>query len=44
MAQFSLGFSIDKTDHTMELVNEWSPYGKLRDTDTPLQKESTHDN
>ena len=32
--QSPLGFSIDQTDHIMELVNEWFPTGKFRNIDT----------
>ena len=33
--QSYLGFSVDQTDHTMELVNEWLPTGKFRKVNTP---------
>ena len=32
--QSPLGFSIDQTDHIMELVNEWFPTGKFINIDT----------
>ena len=34
--QSPLGFTIDQTDHIMELVNEWFPTGNLRNVDTPF--------
>ena len=35
--QSPLGFSVDQTDHIMELVNEWLPTRKFRKFDTPLR-------
>ena len=40
---FPLGFSVDQTNHIMELVNEWLPAGILRDIDTPFSKYSTYE-
>ena len=40
--QYPLGFSIDQTDHIMELVNEWFPTGKFRNFDTPFRKNSSY--
>ena len=34
--QSSLGFSVDHTDHIMELVNEWFPTRKFRKVGTPF--------
>ena len=36
ICQSPLGFSIDQTDHIMEILNEWFPTGKFRKVDTPL--------
>ena len=41
--QSLLGFSVDQTNHIMELVNEWLPAGILRDIDTPFSKYSTYE-
>ena len=41
--QSPLGFSIDQTDHIIELVNEWFPTGKFRNVDTPFQTDSSHE-
>ena len=41
--QSSLGFSIDHTDHIMELVNEWFPTGNFRNIDTPFRTESSYE-
>ena len=40
--QSPLGFSIDQTDHIMELVNEWFPTGKLRKVNTPFWTHSSY--
>ena len=39
-----IGFSIDKTDHTMELVHEWFPIEKFIKVDTPFLKDSKYEN
>ena len=39
-----LVFSIDQTDHIMELVNEWFPTGKFRNVDAPFQTDSSYEN
>ena len=41
--QSPLGFSIDQTDHIMELVNEWFPTGTFRNVDTPFQTDSSYE-
>ena len=41
--QYPLGFSIDKTDHIMELVYEWLLNRKFKIFDTPFQKYSTYE-
>ena len=41
--QSPLGFSVDQTDHTMELVNEWFPTGKFRKVDTTFRTDSTYE-
>ena len=38
-----LGFSIDQTDHIMELVNEWFPTRKFRNFDTPFRTDSSYE-
>ena len=38
-----LGFSVDKTDHIMELVNELFPKGKFRKVDTPFRTYSEYE-
>ena len=38
-----LGFSIDQTDHIMELVNEWFPTGNFRNVDTPFRTDYSHE-
>ena len=40
--QSPLGFSIDQTDHIMELVNECPRTGKFRKFDTPFQIDSSY--
>ena len=42
--QSPLGFSIDQTDHKMELVNEWFPTGKFRNVDTHFWTDSSYEN
>ena len=42
--QAPLDFSVDHTDHIMELVNEWFPTGKFRKVDTPFRTDSKHKN
>ena len=39
--QSPLGFSVDQTDHIMELVNLWLPNGKFIKFDTPFSTYST---
>ena len=41
--QSPLSFSFDKTDHIMELVNEWSPTRKFRNVDKPFRIDSTYE-
>ena len=41
--QYPLGFSIDQTDHIMELVNEWFPTGKFRNFDKPFWIDSSYE-
>ena len=43
ISQYPLGFSIDKTDHIMELVYEWLLNRKFKIFDTPFQKYSTYE-
>ena len=40
--QSPLGFSVDQTDHIMELVNEWFQTGKFRKADTYFRTDSTY--
>ena len=42
ICQYPLGFSIDLTDHIMELVNEWFPTEKFRNVDTLFWTESSY--
>ena len=41
--QYTLGFSVDNTDHIMELINEWSPTGKFREVDKTFRTESAYE-
>ena len=41
--QYPLGFSVDQTDHSKELVNEWLPTGKFRKVDVPFRTDSTYE-
>ena len=41
--QSPLGFSVDQTDHIMELVNDWFPNGKFRKVDTPFRTDYTYE-
>ena len=41
--QSPIGFSIDQTDHIMEIVNEWFPTGKFRNVDTPFRTDSSYE-
>ena len=41
--QSYLGFSVDQTDHTMELVNEWLPTGKFRKVNTPFSTDHIYE-
>ena len=43
ICQSPLGFSIDKTYHIMELVNEWFPTGSFRNVDTPFRTDSSYE-
>ena len=43
ICQYPLGFSIDQTDHIMELVNEWFSTGKFRNSDTPFRTDSSYE-
>ena len=42
--QSPIGFSVDKTDNIIELVNEWFPTVKSRKVDTPFSTDSTYEN
>ena len=44
IAQFHLGFSIDQTNHIMELVSEWFPDGKFWKVDTPSWTDCLYEN
>ena len=41
--QSPVGFSIDQTDHIMELVNKWLPSGKFRKVDTTFWTRSSYE-
>ena len=41
--QSSLGFSIDQTDHIMELVNEWFPTGNFMKVDVTFRTDSAYE-
>ena len=41
---YTLGLSVDKNDHIVELVNEWFPTVKFINVDAPFSKDSTHEN
>ena len=43
MFQSPPGFSVDHTDHIMELVNEWLPNGKFRKVDTTFRTDSKYE-
>ena len=43
ITQSHLGFSIDKTDHIIEIVSEFFPYGKFRKFDTTFCNESEYE-
>ena len=43
ICQSPLGFSIDQTNHIMELVNEWFPTGKFRNVYTPFWIDSSYE-
>ena len=34
--QNPLGFSIDQTDHIIEVINKWFPTGKFRTVNAPF--------
>ena len=40
--QSTIGFSVDQTDHIIELVNEWFSTGKFRKVDTPFRTDSAY--
>ena len=40
---YPLGFSIDQTDHILELINEWFPTGKFRTVDALFYKDSIYE-
>ena len=40
---YPLGFSVDQTDHIMELVNEWFPTVKFRKVDTLFRKDYAYE-
>ena len=42
ICQSPLGFSIDQTDHIMELVNEWLPTGNFRNVGTTFWTDSSY--
>ena len=37
------GFTIDQTDHIMELLNEWFPTGNFRNVDTHFWTDSSYE-
>ena len=41
--KYHLGFSINHTDHKMELVSEWLPHTKFIKLDTPLCTDYEYD-
>ena len=41
--QYPLGFSVDQTDHIMELVNEWFPTVNFRKVDTHFRIDSAYE-
>ena len=41
--QYPPGFSIDQTDHIMELVNEWFQKGKFRKVYTTFWTDSAYE-
>ena len=43
ICQSPLGFSVDQTDHIIEIVNEWLPDGKFMKFDTPFSTDSTYE-
>ena len=42
--QSPLGFSVDDTDHIMEIINKWLPARKFRKVDTNFRTDSTYEN
>ena len=42
--QSPIGFSVDQTDHIMELVNGWFPTGKFIKVDTTFRTDSVYEN
>ena len=43
ICQSPLGFSVDQTDHIMELVNEWFVTKTFRHFDTPFREKSAYE-
>ena len=43
ICQYTIDFSIDQTEHTMELINEWFPTVKFRKVDTPFRTDSSYE-
>ena len=43
ICQYSIGVSVDQTDHIVELVNEWFPTRKCINVDTSLRKDSIYE-
>ena len=41
--QSPLGFTVDQTDHIMELLNEWFPTVKFRKVDTNFRTDSPYE-
>ena len=41
--QYPLEFSVDQTDHIMELANEWLPPGKFRKFDISFSTDSAYE-
>ena len=44
ICQSPIGFSVNQTDHVMEILNEWLPTGKFIKVDTPFRTYSTYEN
>ena len=41
--RYPLDFSIDQTDHIIEVINKWFPTGKFRTVNAPFYKDSTYE-